>query len=300
MNIDASAHPITAAAVDGLRSKSASSVKPIREILVRGYARLDPAVYSPTDVTHPLRIIEDSFSQSIDLGSSTIPSPGLADSELLAINILKAAEAEWDLLGRDYSTAVATVCLLRKVASILVKRSIGIRLGHHAMEDWLRDFESSIRDVNRLGTIKAALQPLLGETGFRFNLIESFGQPQAESRSIISLESDRPGIRPYPAPDGSDAVPSHDVPCFEITGTNYRMPITFEFYLALRLRKDGCAGSSLPASVRAALDRVRHQHAGRLCRAEEAFVDGRATVVVGGDKRITVSAAGAAPTLNTD
>jgi len=59
------------------------------------------------------------------------------------------------------------------------------------------------------------------------------------------------------------------------------MPLTFEFYLALRLRREGCAGSSLPASVRAALDRVRHRSAGKQFRDLAMFADGRAKIVIG-------------------
>ena len=90
------------------------------------------------------------------------------------------------------------------------------------------------------------------------------------------------------------------MPCVEVTDSNYRIPLTFDFYMTLRLRKDGCAGSSLPASVRAALDRVRHRYAGQLRRMEDRFVDGRVSIAIPTDKRIGIPAPGASPALITD
>jgi hypothetical protein len=150
------------------------------------------------------------------------------------------------------------------------------------MEDYLKDYEASLRDTHKLSKIIKTLQPLLGENGFRFNMVESFGQPQAErgSDSLVTLEGGRPGIMPYPAPTTTPESPSHDIPSFAITNMGYRMPLTFDFYLALRLRAEGCAGSSLPTSVRAALDRVRQRFAGKQFRNLELFVDGQARICI--------------------
>jgi hypothetical protein len=70
--------------------------------------------------------------------------------------------------------------------------------------------------------------------------------------------------------------------------------------MALQLRKKGCAASSLPASVRAALDRVRHRYAGELCRKEDLFVDGRTFILLTDDKKVSVPAPGTAPGLIPD
>jgi hypothetical protein len=183
---------------------------------------------------------------------------------------------------------------------MIAKRSAGVRLGHHALDDLLADYEASLRNPARLAAVRTALQPLLGSTGSRFNLLEILGQPTAEKQPLVSLKGQDPGIRLRSAPVATTSAPGHDMPCVEVTGSDYRIPLTFDFYMALRLRKEGCAGSSLPASVRAALDRVRHRYAGQLCRIEDGFVDGTVSILIPTDQKIGISAPGAMPALITD
>jgi hypothetical protein len=263
--------------------------KPIRAKITKELGRLDPAILSPTVASHPLRMVEDHFSQSIELGKAENWQPQLTKAELLFLDIFDVAEHDWDPLSRDSVRAMRVVQLLRRTAAIVVKRSIGVRRGNHNLEEYLADYEVSLRDIAKLRQTTAVLQTLLGENGFRFNVVESFGQPQAEgaSESLVTFVGEKPGIVPHPAPSPTPESPGHDIPSFEITGTGYRMPLTFEFYQALRLRREGCAGSSLPASVRAALDRVRHRFAGQQFRDLAKFADGRSKIVI--DERFLIS-----------
>src|SRR5262249_44143722 len=149
-----------------------------------------------------------------------------------------------------------------------------------------------LRDRAALARVTASLQPLMGDATRRFNLLEVLGQPTAEGEPAVGLQGPTPGIRAVPAPAAANDRPGHDVPCIEITDPTYRIPLTFDFFMALQLRKNGCAGSSLPASVRAALDRVRHRYAGQLCRGEDRFVDGRTSIVLAGGETISIPAPG--------
>jgi hypothetical protein len=277
-----------------------SSTKPIRETLSRDYLPLDPAATTPADPGHTLRLIEDAFCQSVEQGRTALQQANPSPAEDLLFGLLQRAEEEWDLLGRESAVAIVAVCLLRKIAGVIAKRSAGVRLGHHALDDLLADYEASLRDPARLAAVRTALQPLLGSTGSRFNLLEILGQPTAEKQPLVSLKGQDPGIRLLPAPVATMSAPGHDMPCVEIRGSDYRIPLTFDFYMALRLRKEGCAGSSLPASVRAALDRVRHRYAGQLCRMEDGFVDGTVSIVIPTNQKIGISAPGAMPALITD
>jgi hypothetical protein len=297
--VDAQTHPATACLIGALATVGdGASTKSIREMLARDYSRLDPANTTPSEPTHPLRLIEDAFCQSVEQGRTAAnQSPPLSPVEDRLLTIFEKAEGEWDLLGRESAVAVAAVCLLRKLAAMLTKRSIGIRLGFHALEKLLASYESSLRNVPQLAKVRDALLPLLGDPGFTFNLVEIIGQPTSESRPLLDLQGQAPGVRVLPAPSSTTSTPGHDVPCVQVTDPNYRIPLTFDFYMALQLRKDGCAGSSLPASVRAALDRVRHRYAGELCRKEQGFVDGRTFIALGADKKIGVSASGSPPSL---
>lgn len=299
--VDRQVQPLTLGVLEALAASGhGGSTKPIRETLARDYSRLDPAATTPSVPLHPLRLIEDAFCQSVEQGRTAARQPAPSRAEDLLLHILERAEREWDLLGRESATAIAAVCLLRKLAGMITKRSVGIRLGHHTLDNLLADYEACLRDGPRLGTVRNALQPLLGDNGFRFNLVEILGQPTAESQSLVNLHGQAPGARVLPAPVATQSAPGHDVPCIEVTDLNYRISLTFDFYMALRLRKDGCAGSSLPASVRAALDRVRHRYAGELCRMEDRFVDGRASIALGAGNKISVSAPGASPGLVQD
>jgi hypothetical protein len=281
-----------------LATDDPSSKKRIREMLLELYGPLDPALLSPTDAAHPLKKVEDEYSQSIDLGNTTLRNPSLGAIETLVLEYLGMAEREWDLLGRNAAQAARVVQTLKRHAAIIVKRSLGARLGHHANETYLAEYELSLRDPNRLKTLKDALQSLLGKQGFVFDMVESFGQPRSEEERIITLTSDLPGILLRSAPLATETTPGHDVPRFEVTGTKQRVPITFDFYYALRLRKEGCANSSLPASVRAAIDRVRHLHAGKLCREDEKFLDGTAKIKLRGAVEISIVEPGAPPALS--
>jgi hypothetical protein len=297
--IDPVTHPISLRVVEALGNIGiGGSLKSIRDTLANDYSRLDPASATPADPTHPIRSIEDAFCQSVEQGRTAADQTlQLSQVENLLLDVFEKAEGEWDLLGRDSAVAIAAVCLLRKLSSMLIKRSLGIRLGYHALEDLLASYKESLRDGPRLAKIRDALLPLLGETGFTFNLVEIIGQPTAESRPLLSLQGLPPGVRILPAPSSTSTTPGHDLPCVDVTELKYRIPLTFDFYMALELRKSGCAGSSLPASVRAALDRVRHRYAGDLCRKEDLFVDGRTYIGLGADQRIGVSAPGSSPSL---
>lgn len=280
-------HVVTLSIFNAWNRVVIGSVKSIRERLLREHIALDPASYTPWKPEHVLRTIEDEYSQSIQQGNLKLTIHNLAESEKQLSLSFEKAEKEWnsELLGRNASQAVKAVSYLRRQVAFIVKRSVGVRLGNHAYEDYLASFENTMYDQVKLNDIAPSLKKLLGDDKFRFNLMESFGQPQAEdnrssTERLISLISNPPGIRVYPASQGSDRVPRHDVPFFIISNTGYPVPMTFDFYLALQLRQAGCTGSSLPASVRAAVDRVRQQIAGSLCRKKDYFVDRTATISV--------------------
>jgi hypothetical protein len=156
-----------------------------------------------------------------------------------------------------------------------------LRNGFHAGEPYLSEYEAAIRDEEALLGLTEALRSLLGDRGFRVNALESFGQPQSDKDWLISLEGNAVSIDPITvAPVATPQLPAHDLPFIKIA--NHAIPLTFDLYLALRLRQDGCMGSSLPASVRAAVDRIRHLQAGDLSHKDSLFVQGLASYMVKG------------------
>jgi hypothetical protein len=272
-----------------LTASPTGSTKHIREHLLGHSAGLDPAIATPASVTHVLRSIEDEYSQSIELGNVNPRISSLAGAERSLLWFLERAEAEWDRLGRASLQAARVSHLLRRLAATLVKRAVGVALGHHANEEFLDEYAASLQNRQKLNRLTTSLQSLLRTANFQFDIVETFGQPQAERPSNLRLIGPQAGLRAEMAPSPTATSPGHDVPCFEITDMNYRVPITFDLFLALRLRQAGCASSSLPASVRASIDRVRHRYAGDLCRATDEFLDQRASIEIAGKARIVLT-----------
>ena len=216
--------------------------------------------------------------------------------ESIFFTLLKSAEEEWDPLSRESAQILEALRFLGVVGVSLAKRSVGTRLGYHTNEDYLSDYEAVIRDEDALYVLTQELRSLLGAGGFHFNALESFGQPRSEDDWLIALRGDTMPIAPIiPAPMGDRDLPAHDFPFIKIV--NYSIPLTFDLYMALRLRQDGCESSSLPASVRAAIDRIRHLHAGQLCRDQEAFVNGRVFYEIKGYGKIDLPREGKSPRL---
>ncbi|MHB8618716.1 MAG: hypothetical protein ACYDAG_03955 [Chloroflexota bacterium] len=262
----------------------------VRTLLAEAISpRMDPALLSPQDNGHPLALLEDAYSQSVALGNAAWPGNSSPyPSEAMFLQIVQGGEDEWDLLSRDSAQVSGALRFLRNLASVLAKRSVGTRIGAHANEGYLRDYERSIRDESALDDLLDALQALLGDGGFRFNALESFGQPRSDADWQINLQGTSVPVEPIsPAPRGGGTLPAHDLPAIHILG--YSVPLTFDLYLALRLRRDGCAEGSLPASVRAAIDRIRHRFAGALCRDQDRFTSRSAEFLVKDRGRILVT-----------
>ncbi len=244
-------------------------------------SRIDPALFSPHD-TSIISQLEDSYSQSVAMGNDTWLQEELRDGiESLFFDLARQAEEEWSNVSRESALAGIATRFLRILCSGLAKRSVGLRKGLHAGEPYLSEYEATIRDDEALIELTQALRSLLGENGFDCNALESFGQPQAENDWFVSLEGTTVSIDPITAaPTATAMLPAHDLPFIKIA--DHAIPLTFDLYMALRLRKDGCMSSSLPASVRAALDRIRHLQAGELCHKDLLFVQGQASYKVKG------------------
>jgi hypothetical protein len=148
-------------------------------------------------------------------------------AEDLLLNVFEKAEQEWDLLGRESAGAIAAICILRNLAAMMAKRSTGVRLGYHALEDLLVDYEACLRDGGQLRAVSTALQPLLGKPVFKFNLLEILGQPTADDvEPLVALQGPTTGAQALGAPSTTDSSPGHDVPCIRMTEPSYRIPLT--------------------------------------------------------------------------
>ena len=203
-------------------------------------SRLDPAFLSPREEAHPIKKLEDDYSQSVEIGNENWDSSSARSKvEGIFFNLLKSAEKEWDPLSRESAQTLKALRFLRIVGVSLAKRSVGIRLGYHANENYLLHYEAIIRNEDELVNLTEVLRSLLGEVGeggFLFNALESFGQPRSEDDWLIALRGVTVPIAPItPAPKGSVKLPAHDFPLIKIA--NNSIPLTFDLYMALRLSK---------------------------------------------------------------
>src|SRR5262249_49408078 len=133
----------------------------------------------------------------------------------------------------------------------------------------------------------------------QFGALAALGQPQNIGEWLVVLEGEPVRLNPIePAPAASSTRPGHDLPALRfgepVTGV---VPLTFDMYVALRLRAEGCQSSSLPASVRAALDRLKQLHAGSLCRDERRFASDRAAFRIDDLGTLTLDREGGSPVV---
>jgi hypothetical protein len=284
---DWSGQPISEALVSVLSWRDSLTDSSVRDFLQREYALIDPSFYTPEQPAHPLYEIETHYSQSVTQGNEHPPLAQLSLLEVRYLNLLASAECEWDLTQLNTTQVFGVMRLIRQLAASVRKKSEGVRLGHHAEEDVLKDFEDAIRNRAKLKQLKDSLEQLLGTNGFQFNAVESFGQPRSDRGWIARWDGGDVPLQVYEAPLASDRAPAHDLPCFALKcgHMQYRMPITFTLFRALLLRDRGCMNSSLPASVRTSLDRIRHLYAGAICRDRGRLVDGTVKAYVG-DSRL--------------
>lgn len=240
---------------------------------------LDPARWSPDSDTNPLRVVEDEFCQGVSEGLHEFGSQlNQLESRLMAW--VEASEDEWAQLPvSDVVAARRLRRFLRGLAATLVKRSIGARDGHHLNETYLREYQDGLRSQNLLNQIRQPLQQVLGVRNFRFGMMDSFGRALSSEGDAIALEAHAARLSLRTAPVTSFGAPAHDSPVLFVD--DHGMALTFEVYLALRLQGAGCANSSLPPSVRASLDRVRHLRAGQACRNYSDLSGGTSRIHIG-------------------
>jgi hypothetical protein len=289
--------PTTEAVLRHMAAPAARTTTTVRRRLAEEVAPLlDPAGWSPRTDEHPLSELEDGFAQSIDLGRAAWERhPAESDIEARLLDLLEEAESEaaLHLQGIHSAKAGEAVRLFRQTACTFAKRAVGCRIGAHGHDDRLKEYEASLRDQVRLNDLQTWLRALLGHPLFTADALESYGQARAEETAIVTLEASPLRIRSTPAPDAAPTRPAHDYPVIRVD--EYPVPLTYGLFDALQLKKEGCASGSLPASVRALLDRIRQIHAGTTCRNSTEFVEGGARFALRGRGIVTIDDAASEP-----
>ena len=254
----------------------------IRLALIRGVqALLDPAATSPVDRVHPLRRLEDGFSQSVALGLrwwTDLGAQGHRGPETLESLLLEAlvnAEESLDLLARDSVQPFEAWALLRVYSAAIAKRALGVNEAEGGPSE-LVDYERALHDEYALDDIRQTLLSFLGETNFVLPATAAFGQVRDGGTPVVALVERR---APHVGVIGK--APSRDAAATEATRAGHDFPIgsiegepiilTFELYRSLIRHQLGGSPGSVPASVRARFDLMRQLHAGRLSHEAAKF-----------------------------
>ena len=277
--------PLSSACVSELCAIPSGNHSSVSAFLRNDYATLDPADYTPTAPTHPLYSLEMNYSQSVEQGNDTLGLARVSLIEARLLRLLLRAEAEWDVTRVNSAQAYSVIRLFRRLAATIAKRSIAVREGYHKEEEYLSDFELTLRSRAKLNQLKTELKTLLSEGGrLAFNAFESFGQPRPSAGGLATLQSGDVTLKVHPAPEPTADNPHHDLPRFSIGDGDdeYSMPITYTLFHSLRLQAAGCRNSSLAASVRTSIDRIRHLYAGAMCRDTNRILGGSVEISING------------------
>jgi hypothetical protein len=280
-------------------TRESRAVTPVRELVRDTVASLiDPAAWSPTAHTDPLRVVEDVFAQGVSEGVAAWPAAALpTDLELRLIDHLRRAEEEAEerfaAVGRVAAQRVTAAA--RVAAATIAKRSIGVRLGITNQDDLLAAYGNAVRSAEQLLALRSILRDVIGSRRFVADALAGFGSVES-SGSTALLRAAPMTIGPIlPAPPMSADRAAHDLPVVLIElrpapdARHRPMPLTFALFRALRLFEAGAANASLPASVRASLDALGQAYASRASRNTQALRNRDndfAIMSVGGDEII--------------
>lgn len=271
---------LTQTAVYTFRDRARPAGTQVRRLLASQLSRkLDPARATPTDSDSLLRSIEDEFGQSIQQGLEGFRGR-LSELEKQVLELLALAENDWSETVREVARVRAIVETLRCLASILVKRSLGVYEGEYLNLEYLREYETLLRDPRRIRAVVAPMRSVLapGEM-FSGSLVRVFGQPTPEPSRDVVVTYPLGSVLPRVAPQATDDRPGHDIPWVEVE--DERIPLTFDLFITLRLSSAGAELASFPPHTRAAIDKVRNAISGRLSRDKDGMLGGGVSVKVG-------------------
>jgi len=276
-----------------LANLSVSESDTIKIILSEGFSEdLDPAllsgntvIFERTENNKKISVtandIDERFSMSIKDGYELVKRRISEIEKLLLKNLVLADEFLMEhnhspLLNKQVKVLQGAI---RKFASRLVKRSLGVNLGLcknvASFEDYANFHDSNFQAKKTVQKIKK----LINNNGyFTVPLSTTFGQPVAHrDRNISLLVSE---IKPKMVPKHSGiARPQEHLPYVEIHKNRY-IPITFNLFSSLIDIDKGLNEASLPEEIFAMLDEVKSVIAGEIVRDED-YLDSNVKIEIG-------------------
>ena len=271
---------LTQSALNILRRQHRSRGSQIRLILSGTFSqKLDPALATPPGNESVLKEVEDEFAQSTKQGLETF-RPGLTPLIVELLDLMASAEEDWIEIVRESSKARAVLQSLRVLCATVVKRFVGVRQGEYLNAESLVEYESILKDGNKLQELVQPLKAILAPGGaFRGSLIQVYGQPSPDSTRDILVTHPLGIVRPRVASETTDKRPGHDIPWIEVRG--HQIALTFELFAALRAHSSGARMASFAPHTRAAVDKVKYAIAGTSARDTDEMRGGDISVEMG-------------------
>lgn len=271
---------LTEAAVKVFSQPQRSQHAQIRRLLASTFSqKLDPALATPSDPESVLRQVEDEFGQSVRQGVETFRQRFIPLVTLL-LELMALAEDDWSEASKESKRIRAILESLRVICSILVKRFLGVLDGEYLNVEYLDEYEAIFGNPQKLREVVQPLRSVLapGDT-FGGSLVRVFGQPPPDTSRDIIVTHPLGNVVPRVAPQSTAERPGHDVPWVEVE--EHRIPLTFDFFAALRAHSSGAQFASFAPHTRAAIDKVKNAIAGRSARDSEAILGGVVVIKVG-------------------
>lgn len=272
--------PLTQTAIQVFGKRRWTPDIQIRKLLAGALSqKLDPALATPPGSDSVLQRIEDEFGQSVKQGADAFSQEFIPVVDQL-LELMALAEADWSETTRESSRARAILESMRILCSILVKRFLGVRKGEYLNLDYLVEYETILRDPQKLREVVQPLRSVLAPDGtFGGSLVRVFGQPSTDPSRDICVTHPLGNVVPRVASESTEQRPGHDVPWAEVEG--HRIPLTFDLFAALQAHSSGAQIASFAPHTRAAIDKVKNAIAGGLARDKEGMLGGGVLVKVG-------------------
>lgn len=277
---------VTAALRDSLNNINRKPGKQVRNILDGKLAEiLDPAHETPLQEESILKRIEDEYGQSVAQGNESFRN-NFSPLERIIVDMLEAAETEWDDLVKDVLRVHENTQTIRWVAAAFVKRSLGVSCNEYAAKDILTNFRSAIRDQDQLWELASDLRKMIAPSrSVEGSLVQVYGQPRPSLDRDVYIRGNFRGLTPVLAPVSSTSRPGHDIPRF-VFGNSTAIPLTYELFHAISLHKRGCDISCLQPHTRAAIDKMRNEIVEMHARNGEEILNGSVEIRIGRSYRL--------------
>lgn len=218
-------------------------------------------------------VCDERFSLSINDGLIEV-SKFIVPLEVKLLEQLAKADNDLSPIDTDKSKHKHARILqnsLRRFASVLSKRSLGVRAGICADHQLFSEYKVIGQDKDSKKKMVRQFEALINKDDkFRAGLATTYGQAVTSDRRDIALFTKKIKLK-FPNFDQISERPGDILPFLELT--DLKIPITFQLYKSLNRVASGMMEASLPEEVYAMIDGIKSRIAGRIIRDPNVLED---------------------------